>query len=219
MCDCAASGDSNSASWPSVLSNCVSVGGTTLLWTPGSSTPRTEYTWQSAGCGYATSVLQPAYQKDIGTIQHSYRAIPDVSLIANQNTGVYVVYKGAWYAFGGTSLATPIFAAMLSLANQARFNVGKGPLTTVYSTTPNLANVSGYTPPINNLQVYLYKTIYVSVGKYASDFNDVKIGTDRGSVGGNASNLATYVEGVGYSLPTGLGSPNGSSLCIDLLNV
>jgi subtilase family serine protease len=218
ICYCAASGDANNVSWPSVLSNCISVGGTTLLWTPNATKPRTEFTWNSAGCGYATSVLQPSYQQGITTITHSYRAIPDVSLVANQNTGVYVVYKGNWFSFGGTSVATPLFSAILSLANQQRFNQGKPALTTVYSTSQSQPTNSNYVPPTNNIQQYLYKTIYTS-NKYANDFYDVTIGSDQGSVAGNSANLTTYNAGNGYDLTTGLGSPNCTNLCVDLLNL
>ena len=220
-CYCAASGDSNIVSWPSVLSNCISVGGTTLLWTPNASSTnnRTEYTWNSGGCGYATSVSQPTYQQAISGINHTYRAIPDVSMVANQNTGVYVVYKGNWYVFGGTSISTPIFAGILSLANQQRFNAGKGALTTVYSTTPNVSTPPTYVPPANNVQQYLYKTIYTS-NKYSNDFYDITIGNDQGSIGGgNSANLTTYIAGTKYDLPTGLGSPNCGNLCSDLLNI
>jgi subtilase family serine protease len=217
-CYCAASGDSNNASWPSVLSNFISVGGTTLLWTPNTTTPRTEYTWNSAGCGYATSVSQPTYQQNINGISRTKRAIPDVSMVANQNTGVYVVYKGKWYSFGGTSVATPLFAGILSLANQQRFNQGKNALTTVYSTTPNISTPSTYIPPANNIQQYLYKTIYTS-SKYANDFYDITIGNNQGSIAGNGSRLTTYIAETNYDLTTGLGSPNGTNLCNDLLNI
>ena len=61
---CAASGDTSVASWPSVVDTRVSVGGTTVLWTPCQTrlrslmTPysRSEFTWPSAGCGYSASV-------------------------------------------------------------------------------------------------------------------------------------------------------------------
>lgn len=218
VCYCAASGDSNNASWPSVLSNCISVGGTTLLWTPNSTTPRTEYTWNSAGCGYATSVAQPTYQQNVSNIARGYRAVPDVSMVANQNTGVYVVYKGAWYMFGGTSIAAPLFAGVLSLANQQRFNANKSALSTVYSTTPNNSTTSKYVPPSNNVQQYLYKTIYPS-SKYANDFYDVTIGSNQGSIAGNSESLTIYSAGAKFDLPTGLGSPNCKNLCDDLMNL
>jgi hypothetical protein len=109
-----------------------------------------------------------------------------------------------------------LFASILSLANQERFNAGKGALTTVYSTTPNVSVPSSYVPPPNNVQQYLYKTIYTS-SKYANDFYDVAIGSNKGSVAGNSAVLTTYVAGAKYDLTTGLGSPNCKNLCNDLL--
>ena len=240
---CAASGDSNTVSWPAVAANCVAVGGTSLYWTPrgdgaSNNKERTETTWTSAGCGYASSVLQPAYQHAVPSIEHKFRAVPDLSLVANPRTGVYVVFKGQWCVLGGTSVATPIFAGMLSLANQARINAGKVTLTTVYSKTATA-----------NVQTLLYKGIGAAASSassasaassasgaaassasaasgassasaassYAANFNDVVTGDNRGSVGGNAARLTTYFEGTGYQLPTGLGSPHCASLCADLL--
>jgi hypothetical protein len=218
-CYCAASGDANVVSWPSVLSNCISVGGTTMLWTPNSSTPRTEYSWSSGGCGYSSTVKQPDYQKNVpGIANNNFRAIPDVSLVANMNTGVYVVYKGQWFSYGGTSAATPLFAGMLSIAIQQRYNNGKGPLTTVYSTTPNSIPLSNVTPS-NNVQKYLYKTIFPNPTKYANDFYDIKIGNNQGSIGGSSTGLTNFVTGSGFDIPTGLGSPNCANLCADLLNI
>jgi len=119
---CAASGDYNFASWPATISNCIAVGGTTLLWTPNNKPSRTEYSWNSAGCGYSTIMNQPTYQSDITNILRKNRVIPDLSMIADTNSSVYTVYNGNWYGIGGTSVSTPIFAGILSLANQLRFN-------------------------------------------------------------------------------------------------
>jgi hypothetical protein len=60
--------------------------------------------------------------------------------------------------------------------------------------------------------------IYTS-NKYASDFYDITIGSDQGSVAGNSANLTNYIAGTGYDITTGLGSPNCSNLCNDLLNI
>ena len=214
---CAASGDSNTVSWPAVAANCVAVGGTSLYWTPGGAgngagIERTETTWTSAGCGYASSVLQPAYQHAVPSIEHKFRAVPDLSLVANPRTGAHIVFKGQWYTIGGTSVSTPLFAGMLSLANQARINAGKVPLTTVYSRTAT-----------TNVQALLYRGIgagaYGAYGESSgANFNDVATGDTRGSVGGNsAARLTLYFEGPGYQLPTGLGSPHCERLCSDLL--
>jgi hypothetical protein len=208
VCYCAASGDTNNASWPSVLSNCISVGGTTLLWTPNTAKPRTEFSWESAGCGYSISVPQPDYQQQVSGITHVHRVIPDVSLIANNLTAVYIVYKGQWSGIGGTSVATPILAAMISLANQQRFNKGKGPLTTVFTNNPS-----------NNIQNYLYNTIYKNPSLYAATFYDILYGDVKGSVSGNSDDLTNYSCGTKFDIPTGLGSPNCKNFCNQLLNI
>jgi subtilase family serine protease len=205
VCFCAASGDANVASWPSVVDTCVSVGGTTLLWAPCAKGrfaavmaphSRSEFTWPSAGCGFSSSVARPSYQKAVNP--SASRSVPDLSLVANPRSGVYVVYNATWHVLGGTSAAAPLFAGMLSLANQMRLNVGKRPLTTKGGA----------------LHATLY-AIYADARRYAADFKDVTLGTAQGSALGGG--LVEYAEGVGYKLPTGLGSPNCASLCADLL--
>jgi hypothetical protein len=64
----------------------------------------------------------------------------------------------------------------------------------------------------------LYKTIYPS-SKHKKDFYDVTIGSGKGSVAGNSTLLETYSAGSGFDLTTGLGSPNCSNLCNDLLTI
>ena len=199
VCFCASSGDSNAACWPSVLSNCMAIGGSTLIWTPtvnapSTKTTRTEYTWPKAGCGYSSTVLTPAYQSIINSNKN--RATPDVSLIANPQTGVYVVYAGNWYSFGGTSVSAPIFAGILAQANQQRLNDGNPLLTTIY----NAGGVNTY-----NVQNRIYSA--VNTETYSQIFNDITIGRNIGSTSTNGS--AVYSAGAKYDLATGLGTPNG----------
>jgi subtilase family serine protease len=215
---CAASGDNNAASWPATLSNCIAVGGTTLLWTPNNTPSRTEYAWDSAGCGYSTIINQPTYQSNITNILRKNRAIPDLSMIADTNSSVYTVYNGNWYGLGGTSVSTPIFAAIISLANQARFNNNKPALTSVYSSTPN-NTLTNYVPPSNNIQNFIYKTIYPNSTLYGNTFYDVTIGSTMGSVGGNSNNLTNYKSESKFDITTGMGSPNATYFCNQLLNL
>jgi subtilase family serine protease len=215
---CAASGDYNFASWPATLSNCIAVGGTTLIWTPNKTPSRTEYAWNSAGCGYSCIINQPNYQSNITNILRKNRAIPDLSMIADSNSSVYTVYNGNWYGIGGTSVSTPIFAGILSLANQMRFNNKKNALTTVYSLTPN-NTLPNYVPPQNNIQNYIYKTIYPNSTLYGNTFYDVTIGYNMGSVGGNSTELTNYNSGTKFDITTGMGSPNAAFLCSQLQNL
>jgi subtilase family serine protease len=214
VCYCAASGDSNTVSWPATSANCVAVGGTSLIWNPTATPNRTEYTWTSAGCGYSSITPQPRYQLGVGTITHPNRVIPDVAMVADSNTCVYTVYNGNWYGVGGTSVATPIFAGILSLANQMRFNLGKSALTTVYNTANNSVT------PANHLQTYIYKIIYANSSQYANVFYDITVGSDLGNIGGkNTTGMTTYNAGAKFDVATGLGSPNAANLCNALLNL
>lgn len=203
---CAATGDNNSVCWPAVQTNCLAVGGTSLIWTPNSSCTiqRSEYTWNGAGCGYSRTISQPFYQKMVSNIAHIYRAVPDISLVANPLTSVYTVYDGSWFSVGGTSVSTPIMAGIISIANQQRFNQSKPALTSVF-------------PNANNIQNYLYNTILTSPTKYKNDFNDVVIGTGVGST--PSSGLTTYSSNIGFDITTGLGSPNATNLCNDLASI
>lgn len=208
-CFCASSGDSNSVCWPAVLSNVMAVGGSTLVWNPTPTNPsaRTEYTWTTAGSGYSTSVARPSYQNAVHN--KPYRAIPDISLVANPNTGVYVVCNGKWYAVGGTSLSCPIFAGILSIANQQRFNANMNPLTTVYTNTPT----SNTQPPPSgvpkkHVQSILYQSIYSTPSLRQSCLTDITIGAN-----------GQYSAGNGYDIATGLGSPNVTQLCNALSSV
>jgi subtilase family serine protease len=219
VCYCAATGDNNIVSWPATNSNCIAVGGTTLIWNPITNPERTEYPCKIAGCGYSSIIKQPNYQSNITNITHNNRVIPDLSLVADMNTCVYSVYNGNWYGVGGTSVSTPIFAGILSLANQMRFNLGKSALTTVYSTNPNTVNNLINIPPINNLQNFLYKTIYPNPTQYSSIFYDIIIGSDNGSIGGNSTGTTIYNAITRYDIPTGLGSPNATNLCNSLMNI
>ena len=208
-CYCVSSGDTNTVSWPATTPNCIAVGGTTLLWNPNITPDRTEYAWDSGGCGYSSIFKQPAYQSNISSIIHTNRAIPDVSLIADMNTCVYSVYNGNWYGIGGTSVSAPIFAGILSLANQMRFNLGKNGLTTVTGTNSTIST---------NIQTYLYKTIYPNPVSYKSMFYDVSGGSNKGSVTGSTI-LKTYDTSCGFDIPTGLGSPNATNLCNGLVTI
>lgn len=214
VCYCAASGDANRVSWPATSPNCVAVGGTTLLWNPNLTPPRTEYACNFSGCGYSNIYTQPAYQS--GAITNSYRSIPDISLIADNNTSVYSVYNNSWYGVGGTSVATPIFAGIVSLANQQRLNAGKSVLTSV---VPAFVAPGKPVPVPNHLQTYLYKTVYPNTPLYSSIFYDVTSGTDKGSTSGNALTLTTYSATSKFDVPTGLGSPNVLNFCNALMNL
>lgn len=119
----ASSGDSGAGvEWPSVSSNVVGVGGTTLNFTSGQFSSETA--WSGSGGGLSKYEAEPAYQ---ATYQvqgaNGFRAVPDVSFDADPNSGVAVYdstsYQGmtGWYQVGGTSLGAPSWAGIRALGN------------------------------------------------------------------------------------------------------
>jgi subtilase family serine protease len=117
----AAAGDSGvGAQWPSTSPKAISVGGTTLnLSATGAITSETGWVSGGGGCSeYETATAAQASYPTYGQSGcNGFKATPDVAADADPNSGVFVYdsngYAGTtgWYTVGGTSLATPIWAA------------------------------------------------------------------------------------------------------------
>jgi hypothetical protein len=113
------------------------------------------------------------------------RELPDVSAVADPQTGMTIVYAGSWYVYGGTSSSTPLWAAMLADINGS-------------SACHGLAHGVGFVSPL------LYQIAASSPTAYADAFNDVTAGNnDNLGVGG----AVDYPAGKGYDLASGLGTP------------
>lgn len=105
----AATGDDGSGViYPSASPNVTACGGTTL-------TINSNFTWASeigwSGSGGGVSEFEPHAQFQQPWVVSGNREVPDVAAEADPNTGVYVVQAGGWWQVGGTSLATPLWAA------------------------------------------------------------------------------------------------------------
>jgi subtilase family serine protease len=121
------------------------------------------------------------------------REVPDVSADSDPATGYLIYWNGrgdvggepqGWQGIGGTSGASPLWAALLALANGSRACTG----TSV-----------GYANP----------ALYAAAGSaYAANFNDVTSGNNdfTGTNGGR------YAAAPGYDPVTGLGTPYAASL-------
>lgn len=116
-----ASGDNGSGvGYPSASPDVISVGGTTLHFnTSGNVTSETAWSGSGGGC----SAYEPATTSQSSFSQYGQvncggaRATPDVAFDADPNSGASVYdstpdngYSG-WWTVGGTSLATPMWAA------------------------------------------------------------------------------------------------------------
>jgi hypothetical protein len=198
----ASAGDSGSFSgvqWPAASPNVLSVGGTSL-YTDASGNYQSESSWSGTSGGYSLYESTPSYQDAVnGT---GARSVPDVSYVADPNTGVAVydstpetsdgtTYVG-WQEVGGTSAGAPQWAAIIAIANQGRAIEGKSSLDGVSQTLPILYSV--------------YDT-----SSYNTDFNDV---VDSGGgyhfpFGGFGDNGQATV---GYDTSTGLGTPKAAAI-------
>lgn len=139
----------------------TAVGGTTLLLTSYNSY-KIETGWAcftQTECGSTGGLsqyykAQPWQTAAIGLINAggyglvgTQRAVPDISMLANSNTGA-VTYNSYWPGtpvtdywgtVGGTSVACPLFSAIVALANQARTSQGLstvGLVTSLLYTMP-----------------------------------------------------------------------------------
>lgn len=179
------------------------VGGTTLR-INFDNTYQSEQVWNDraikngAGGGGISQVWQmPSWQQGPGVANAyttGYREVPDVALNADPQTGydIYCSVGGCagghgWEIIGGTSAASPIWAAMVALANQSSIKAG--------------GFLEGFLNPA------LYDIAHGSPGtSYAAAFHDVV--PIQGGVNNNdyAGDGGAYPDTSTYDLATGLGS-------------
>jgi subtilase family serine protease len=119
--------------WPSTDPLVTAVGGTQLHLNKAGVRILPDNVWNdtnllgtpAAGSGGVSEVFaRPAYQSSVAGIVGDHRGVPDVSLSAAQDGGalVYESFPGvspAFYVVGGTSEATPLFAGIVAVADQA----------------------------------------------------------------------------------------------------
>jgi subtilase family serine protease len=117
----ASSGDSEGTIYPAVSPNVVAVGGTTIARNPSTLNFEGELAWEDTGGGYSYYEPRPSFQSSISTLVGSYRGVPDVAAVGNPRSGVWVYNSydnpyGAWNIFGGTSVASPLWAGIVNHA-------------------------------------------------------------------------------------------------------
>jgi subtilase family serine protease len=113
--------------FPAASRYVTAVGGTSLNLTA-TGTRANETVWTGAGSGCSRYIPKPSWQKDSGC---NNRTVADVAAVADPYTGVAVLDttgSGGWTIFGGTSVASPIIAAVYALAgNTGSTNYGSYP--------------------------------------------------------------------------------------------
>jgi kumamolisin len=102
----------------------VGVGGTTLKLTAAGAV-QSEVAWTSSGGGTSIFFDRPAWQTGAGVPAGTKRLVPDVALVADPNTGAFLVLNGRVSQIGGTSWSAPVWAGFCALLNEARAKAGK----------------------------------------------------------------------------------------------
>lgn len=202
--------------YPAASPNVIAVGGTALTVGSGDSYGG-EVVWGSGtssgtagggGGGISKYESEPTYQTalvptaDSGTGSKAKRTYPDVSMLASPGTGVSIVdswdfgtstpWLANGYTFGGTSLACPLTAGIVTVADQGRAIYGLGSLNGVTQTLPRLYTIASNTT------------------SYATDFNDITSGSN------GPSSPINYGATMGFDLSSGLGSIVANRLVPDL---
>lgn len=132
--------------YPAADPHVVAVGGTTATVVAGQ---WVQYPWSHSGTGCADSVPRPLYQQDVSAIAtacpNGGRATADISAIASDflmkfsapldTTNCASVSSNCWINGGGTSLASPIIAAMFALAGNHTNPHGMYDYSRIYPST------------------------------------------------------------------------------------
>ena len=137
--------------YPASSQYATAVGGTRISGVPNGTTYPGETAWaycascgpEGSGGGYSKIFARPSWQIASGLATGSYRAYPDVSADADPNSGAYVCYgsSASCGQFGGTSLASPLWAGMTAVLNQYLAAHG----TSVGFFDPKLYNLANHT--------------------------------------------------------------------------
>jgi uncharacterized repeat protein (TIGR01451 family) len=171
------------------------VGGTTLSTVNSAWSAETVWNWGiefgddgiGSGGGISSTYAIPSWQTNVSMTANrgstTFRNIPDVALTADN---IWVIYSGGSSgSFGGTSCATPLWAAFMALVNQQAVAVSR--------PTIGFINPAVYAIGESNI--------------YASCFHDTRTGNNTWS---QSPNLFFAVRG--YDLCTGWGTPTGTNL-------
>lgn len=151
----------------------------------------------AAGGGGASALFaKPWWQAGTGVPNDQARDVPDVALAASAAHDPYAIYaNGQLMAVGGTSVASPSFAGIVTILNQ--YLVANKELT-----APGLGNLN--------------PSLYAMAQNVKGPFHDITSGNNvvpcAASVTGCVAGSYGYQAGAGYDLATGLGSVDADDL-------
>jgi len=168
--------------YPATSPYVIGVGGTTLL-TNKNGGYTSEVAWYAGGGGISQFEYSPYWQSTIVPTNNglpvTFRAIPDVSMDADPNSGAVVYVNGQSEIIGGTSLSSPLAAGAWARLQSSYGNILGFAAPRLYAGYPaagTTGNPTGLTQKVDG-------------------FNDVLTGTD-----------GLYTALPNYDFTTGLGS-------------
>ncbi len=191
--------------WPDSDPLVTAVGGTQLHLDADGHRIAPDNTWNdtvlldspaASGGGVSSVFRRPWYQHRVKGIVGSRRGVPDISLTAAVD-GAALVYLGfggvggaGFYLIGGTSEATPMFAGVVAVADQAaRHDLG-----------------------------LLNPRLYALAARHARGIPDITLGDNTVSFtqNGKSYTVPGFHARQGYDLATGLGTVDGANLVREL---
>jgi subtilase family serine protease len=190
--------------WPSTDPLVTAVGGTQLHLNAAGVRLLPDNVWNdsnllgtpAAGSGGTSWYFaRPGFQSSVASIVGAHRGVPDVSLSAAEDGGalVYESFPGlqpAFYVVGGTSEATPLFAGIVAVADQA---VGR-----------HLG--------------WLNPDLYLLGAEHAAGIVGITIGSNTVTFqqSGRTVTVPGYAAAPGYNLASGLGTVDAAALVQEL---
>jgi subtilase family serine protease len=107
--------------WPATDPLVTAVGGTQLDLTASGTRRKADTAWSDSGGGQSEFFARPSYQYSVRAITGAHRGVPDISMDASCGSPVafYSSFDGSeWSNICGTSVATPMMAGIVALADQ-----------------------------------------------------------------------------------------------------
>jgi subtilase family serine protease len=172
--------------WPASDPLVTAVGGTQLRLNPAGQRLAPDSAWNQGGGGTSAIFARPSYQNGVAAVTGAHRGIPDISMNGSCSSpvAVYGTFQGdeGWQSSCGTSLATPLMAGIVALADQ----------------------VAGH--PLGLINPALYKM----AAAHSPGITDIVSG-DNTVHGANGGTVPGFRAVPGYDLASGLGTVNAAA--------
>lgn len=149
--------------------------------------------YSGGGGGLSSTWAQPTWQHGVVKSSSTRRAVPDISAIADPETGFRIrttdAGKAVYESFGGTSLASPVVAALVGIAKAT-----------------NKATIGNVAQKLYSLGTAISDVNAPSKSGIVVDFNET-----QALIAGDDAKPQSLVSGKGWDSATGLGTPNGAA--------